>query len=287
MIVAVASGKGGTGKTTVATSLALACEGSVRLLDCDVEEPNAGLLLNPHLTIAETVELPVPLFSRDLCTQCGKCVEVCAFNALALAGKELLVFPNLCHGCGSCFYFCQNNALTEDRRRIGLVQQGWAGKIAFSRGLLDVGEALALPVIQEVKKNIGDEEHTVIDSPPGTSCPVIAAVRGADFCVVVTEPTPFGLHDLDAVTALLQTLGIPHGVVINRYDLGDERVDAFCREKGIPVLMRIPFDRRIARSIGRGRPLVAELPEWRERFRQLWRDVERMMWDARNCSTQR
>ncbi len=276
MIVAVASGKGGTGKTTVATNLALAGPDRVRFLDCDVEAPNAHILLQPELEPGTPVRLPVPVFNAAKCTGCGRCVEVCAYNALALVGRELMVFEGLCHGCGGCVYFCPEGALEEAQRVIGVVERGRAGKVGFFQGRLNPGEALAPPVIAAVRQEAAaaeDQLDTIVDCPPGTSCPAIAAVRGVDYCLVVTEPTPFGRHDLEAIVEVLNILDVPHGVVINRADLGDGEVEGFCRERGIPVLGRLPFDPRIGRCFNTGRPVVSELPVWRQTFKRLWRDI--------------
>ncbi|MEW5763077.1 MAG: ATP-binding protein [Bacillota bacterium] len=274
MIVAVASGKGGTGKTTVAVNLALACRDRVGFLDCDVEEPNAHLLLHPEIREREPVYFPVPVFAAGKCDRCGRCVEVCTYNALALVGRELMIFEGLCHGCGGCLHFCPTGALTEGRREIGIIERGRTGTVLFAHGKLRPGEALAPPVIKALRRNAPAGKFTVIDCPPGTACPVVAAVRGADYCLVVTEPTPFGQHDLEAVTRMLALLGIPYGVIINRADLGDGAVEDFCRDRGIPILGKIPFDRRIASSFAAGKPFIKELPEWRETFARWWDRIE-------------
>ncbi|ACX52215.1 Cobyrinic acid ac-diamide synthase [Ammonifex degensii KC4] len=273
MIVAVASGKGGVGKTTVAVNLALAAEEEVILLDSDVEEPNAHLLLRPEIEKETPVPLLVPVFHRERCTGCGKCIEVCAYHALALIGRELLIFDKMCHACGGCIYFCPEKALTEGERVIGILQEGRAGKVRFVQGRMSVGEALAVPVIKKLREKQG--AHTIIDCPPGTSCPVIQAVKGADFCLVVTEPTPFGQHDLRLLIEMLRVLKVPAGVIINRADLGDEEVEEYCRQEGIPVLLKIPFDLEIARSFAAGVPFVARLPRWRQAFSDLWQRLKR------------
>ncbi|MEW6446813.1 MAG: ATP-binding protein [Bacillota bacterium] len=270
MIAAVVSGKGGTGKTTIAAGLALSLDAEIQFLDCDVEEPNAHLLLHPEIVSSEQVCLPVPVLESGRCTGCGRCVEVCAYNALASIGEEVLIFEELCHGCGGCIYFCPEQALVEGQRAIGVVERGRAGKITFSRGKLNVGEALAPPVIRALRRSADPAVDTILDCPPGTSCPVVQAVRGADFCLVVTEPTPFGQHDLEVVTEMLRFIGIPYGVVLNRADLGDEGVHDFCRERDIPVLLEVPFKKEIARCFAAGVPFTEVFPAWRERFQALW-----------------
>ena len=247
MIVSVASGKGGTGKTTVAVSLALSIGAGVQLLDCDAEEPNAHIFLRPVIGDSRPVSIPVPVIDEKKCTYCGRCREVCAYHAIAVVrqpdgtGGSVLIFPNLCHGCGSCAFFCPEKATTETPRRIGIVETGIAGPIRFGHGRLDIGEAMAPPVIRGIKRGIEAGRTIIIDAPPGTSCPVVEAVRGSDYCVLVTEPTPFGLNDLVLAVGVLRKLAIPFGVVINRAGLGDEETDAYCRKERVPVLMRIPF----------------------------------------------
>jgi MinD superfamily P-loop ATPase len=269
MIVAVASGKGGTGKTTVATSLALAAGREVRLLDCDVEEPNCHLFLDAPTGHVEPVGLPVPVIDSQLCTACGVCGEVCQFNAIAVLPDGARVFPTLCHGCGACTWLCPEEAIREEARPIGEIATGRLGAVELVTGRLAVGEALAPPVVREVRRRGADADVVVVDAPPGTGCPVMAALRGADVALLVTEPTPFGLHDLSLAVEAVRLLGIPFGVVVNRAGCGDDRVQAYCRGQGIPLLLEIPQDRRIAEAYARGRPLVAAFPEWRTAFADL------------------
>lgn len=275
MIIAVASGKGGTGKTTVAVNMALAMEKEiqVRLLDCDVEEPNAHLFLKPEFESSVPVAIPVPEVDAARCTGCGRCAEVCAFNALAVLKKNVLVFAELCHGCGSCAYFCPEKAITEVERPIGVVESGPASGLEFVHGRLNPGEAMSPPLIKAVKKKAGPSGVTVIDVPPGTSCPVVAAVKDSDFCLLVTEPTPFGLNDLDLAARMARKLGLPAGVVINRCDIGDGAVEEYCRDASLPVLLKIPFDRELASRYARGEPAVHALPAWGETFRKLFHQI--------------
>lgn len=274
MVVAVASGKGGTGKTTVAVSLALAL-GRCRYLDCDVEEPNGHLLLRPVLTATEPVSKPVPVVDEAKCTRCLECARACAYHALAVLPDRVLVFPDLCHGCGLCAWVCPEQAITERLLPVGVVETGSAGEIQFVQGRLNVGEPMAVPVIRAVKHHIAPDRENIIDVPPGTSCPVVQSLEGCDFCLLVTEPTPFGLHDLRLAVETARTLGIALGVVLNRADIGDDATERYCRDEAIPLLLRIPFDRAIAEAYARGEPLLAARPEYAGRFRTLWDSFSR------------
>jgi MinD superfamily P-loop ATPase len=278
MIISVASGKGGTGKTLVATSLALSLEkGTVQFLDCDVEEPDAHLLLRPSLDSARPVMLPVPKVDETRCTFCGHCSEVCAFNAIAVMGRTVLLLPELCHGCGACAYLCPEDAITEGGREVGTIEVGMAGNVRFAQGRLAIGEAMPVPVIRAVKALADTSTAVIIDAPPGTGCPVVEAVRGSDFCLLVTEPTPFGLHDLTLAVELMHDLAIPCGVIINRDGLGDDAVERYCAEQGVAVLLRIPFDRRIAELYCRGVTLAEGMPEWKGAFRDLLEKVRELV----------
>jgi len=279
MIISVASGKGGTGKTLVATSLALSLSDNykVQLLDCDVEEPNANILLRLAVDQSRPVYIPIPKVDETRCTYCGKCAEVCAYNAIAVLKEKVLVFPELCHGCGACSYLCPESAITEEGREMGVVERGDSGNLELIQGKLNVGEAMAPPVIREVKKYIDPTNIIIVDVPPGTSCPVIEAVKGGDFCLLVTEPTPFGLNDLSLAVEMVRKLGIPCGVVINRVGVGDEEVERYCHQEGIPILLKIPLDRNIALLYSKGIPLVEGVPEWREEFLRLFQDINRII----------
>jgi len=282
MIVTIASGKGGTGKTLLATGLAWVVTASqvpVHLLDCDVEEPNAHLFLNPTFAQSEEVTVPVPRVDPARCTLCGRCAQVCAFHALAVVREKVLVFPELCHGCGSCVLQCPEQAIVEEPRRLGEIKLGRAGAMHFACGLLDVGQALATPVIRRLKQRaipVASEPALVLlDAPPGNACPVVEALRGSDFALLVTEPTPFGLHDLElAVEVARGELGLPVGVVVNRDGVGDQGVDDYCARAGVPILLRIPLDRRIAEAYADGRLWVDALPEYREPLYCLYQAVQ-------------
>jgi len=278
MILSVASGKGGTGKTLVATSLALSVKdrGNLSFLDCDVEEPNAHLFLKPDFRSQETVSISVPSVIEDICTHCGKCAEVCAYNCLAVLKDRVMVFPELCHGCGACSYLCPEKAITEAGRPVGQVDVGHVQGIDFVRGTLNVGEAMAPPVIKKVKEHIDPARDTIIDVPPGTSCPVVESVRGSHFCLLVTEPTPFGLNDLALAVDMVRELGIPCGVVLNRAGVGDTGTQDYCRSQGVPILMEIPLDREIARLYSQGVTLVEGMPAWRQAFIDLYSEIQRL-----------
>ena len=266
MILAVASGKGGTGKTTVAVNLARMLGSEVQLLDCDVEEPNVHLFLKGSRFKEETVTILVPQVDESLCDGCGECGRFCEYHAIVSFGTNPLVFPDMCHGCGGCARVCPKRAIQETDKRIGIVETVQAGNITLIQGRLDVGGAMAPPLIRAVKTRLRNSAPAIMDAPPGTSCPVIATLRGADYVVLVTEPTPFGLHDLKLAVAMVRTLGIPLGVVINRIGIGDDRVHAYCNGQNIPVLLEIPDDRRIAEAYSRGKLLVESLPEYRGLF---------------------
>jgi len=275
MILSIASGKGGTGKTTVAVNLALSLDENqpVQFLDCDVEEPNAHFFLKPEIAMRIEVTLPIPEILEDKCTFCGKCAEVCAYNAIAVLKDNVLVFPELCHGCGGCSLLCPEKAINEKGQRIGDIEFGSTNDIQFIQGKLDIGQAMSPPLIREVKKHINSTRTIIIDAPPGTSCPVVESVKGSDFSLLVTEPTPFGLNDLRLAVETLKKLEIPSGVVINRSDIGDSQVEEYCLEQNIPVLMTIPMDRNFAVAYSKGKTIIETQPDYREKFQELFRKI--------------
>ncbi len=277
MIISIASGKGGTGKTTVATNLALALSPEAQLLDCDVEEPNAHLFIQPQWEKSEAVSTPVPVVDEEKCTHCGKCAEICQFKAIVVIGETVLCFPELCHSCGGCMLVCPEKAISEGGRELGLVETGRRNGLEFVHGKLRVSEAMSPPLIKKVRELARPNSLVIIDAPPGTSCPVIAAMKDADFVLLVTEPTPFGLHDLKLAVGAVRVLGIPCGLIINRSDMGDDRVKEYAGEEDLPVLMEIPFDRRIAEAYSKGEALVDVMPEWREKFKALYRRIQEMV----------
>lgn len=274
MIISIASGKGGTGKTTVATNLALAL-GGVQLLDCDVEEPDCHIFLNIDLKKIEDVSISIPKIDKTKCDFCGKCSKFCQYNALAVVPSGVLFFPNLCHGCGGCMLVCPRGAITEEKQVIGVIDRGNSDRIEFYRGVLNIGEPRATPIIKALKTKINRNKNVILDSSPGTACPVIETIRETDFCILVTEPTPFGLHDLKLAVEVAKSLKVPFGIVINRDGIGDDRIEKYCRSEHIPILMKIPQSEEIANLYSNGRPFVLEMPEWRKKFIDLFKLVER------------
>ncbi len=270
MIIAVASGKGGTGKTTVSVNLAHTVGHGVQLLDCDVEEPNAHLFLHGSDSGSDIISIPIPEVDESLCDACGECGRFCRYHAIVSFGSSPLVFPEMCHSCGGCALVCPRGAIHETGRRIGVVETRESDGVTLVQGRLDIGVAMAPPLIRAVKARVKHNGTTVIlDAPPGTSCPVIATLRGSDFVLLVTEPTPFGLHDLRLAVDMVRELAIPFGVVVNRMGVGDDRVHQFCRVQEIPILLELPDDRRIAEAYSRGELVVDALPEYSSHFATL------------------
>jgi len=276
MKIAIASGKGGTGKTTVATNLAYVASRngqSVAYLDCDVEEPNGQIFLKPQISESKPVGNLVPQVDDATCIHCGKCGEICQYSAIVCVGEKVLVYPELCHGCGGCTLVCPVGSITETLGELGKLETGQAGAIRFVQGLLNIGEAMSPPLIREVKAAAPDVDLVIVDAPPGTSCPVIESVRNSDFVVLVTEPTPFGLNDLKLAVEMVRTLKLPFGVVVNRADLGDRQTRSYCQVNRIKVLAEIPDDRRIAEAYSRGEMVCEAVRQYGSVFAQLLREI--------------
>ncbi|TFF86433.1 (4Fe-4S)-binding protein [Candidatus Thorarchaeota archaeon] len=276
MILTVASGKGGTGKTTVAVNLALSI-GESRVLDCDVEEPNVHTLLHPEEIKSETVFLPTPVVDKDKCTLSGKCGEFCQFNAIFVGKKDVLIYNELCHSCGGCKIVCPEGAISEVGRPVGQTYEADVQEHHLVYGELKIGEPIATSIIGAVKEHIDKDSVNILDAPPGTACPVVETMQDSDFLILVTEPTPFGLHDLSMAVDVVRELDIPLGVIINRAGIGDDAVNKYCAENDIPILLEIPFNREIAELYSRGVPFVLEMPEWKERFMDMYSEIRRII----------
>jgi len=274
--IAVASGKGGTGKTTVATNLAalLASKGRrVFYADCDVEEPNGHIFLKPTITDSSRIGVPVPEIDPTRCTGCKECGKACQFSAIICIDKEVLTFSELCHGCGGCSLVCPEDAITEVQREIGDIEQGSVDGIGFIQGTMRIGEAMSAPLIHAVKQKLPSSGVVILDAPPGTSCPVIEAVRDTDFVLLVTEPTPFGLNDLKLAVEMVRALGLEFGLIINRCDVGDDDVRIYCEHEKIPLLLEIPDDRRIAEAYSCGQLALKAVPGLSDTFDRLWENL--------------
>jgi MinD superfamily P-loop ATPase len=277
MIIAIASGKGGTGKTTIATNLACVVARSgqeVQYLDCDVEEPNGHIFLKPVVEQTQEVAVGVPQVDTQKCNGCGDCGRLCQYSAIVCLKETVMTFEPLCHSCGGCMLVCPTGSITEKNKPIGFIDVGAANGVKFAQGRLNVGDVRTPSLIRGVKQEASERGVVIIDAPPGTSCPVIEAVRGADLCLLVTEPTPFGLNDLKLAVEMVMELKLPLYVVINRSDSGDDRVYRFCREKGINIAMELPDDRRVAEAYSSGEVVVDVLPEYKEYFKRLARTVK-------------
>ena len=272
MNIAIASGKGGTGKTTIATNLALSLQ-NVQLIDCDVEEPNANIFLQTQIKEREEVTIKIPIIEKKKCDFCGKCADFCAYNALAVVSSSVLIFPELCHSCKGCQLVCPKDAIYWKDRSIGTIEHGIGNNLDFYHGILNIGEAMALPLIKSLKKKIKKNKHVILDAPPGTSCPVIETINNSDYCILVTEPTPFGLYDLKLAIEVVNHLHIPFGVIINRDGIGNNIVELYCHKEKIPIVMKIPHSEEIAQLYSRGIPFVKELTKWQHEFNQLFTQI--------------
>ena len=271
MIVSVASGKGGTGKTTVAASLTTVWDGPLVAVDLDVEEPNLHLFLRPTVEGREAAHLEIPVLDQSRCTYCGTCSDLCQFKAISVMGKLVLIFPEMCHGCGGCLAICPEKALSPGQRELGEISWGRAGGAQFLMGRLRVGEAMSPPFMRLVKAKLDEmlaasPVDAILDAPPGVSCPAVNAVIDSDVIILVTEPTPFGFHDFQLAWEAFAPLGKPMGTVVNRAGLGSKDLYGFCRDKGLPILAEIPFDRAIAEAYARGRVIADVSPQLRETF---------------------
>jgi MinD superfamily P-loop ATPase len=274
--IAIASGKGGTGKTTIATNLAMFLSGAGRKVcyaDCDVEAPNGHIFLKPHISRRRAVSIPVPEVDEAKCTGYGECGQICQYSAIVCIRQEVLTFHQLCHGCGGCTLVCPVEAIREVPREIGAIEEGSSNGVDFVHGKLNIGEPMAPPLIREVKKSLPPDAETVIDAPPGTSCPVIEAVKGADYVVLVTEPTPFGLNDLKLAVEMTCQLGLPFGIVINRSDIGDDRVAAYAANESIAILLEIPDDRQVAEAYSRGEAVLSLGNKYKDMFSRLMGNI--------------
>jgi len=272
MRIAVASGKGGTGKTIIATNLAwiAARKGhSVAYVDCDVEEPNGHLFLKPHIEVTRSIGQLHPIVDDQKCAHCGLCSDICQYSAIVCVGDKVLVYPELCHACGGCTLVCRSGAITEVLRETGKLEVGMAGPIHFVHGVLNIGEAMSTPLIRQVKAESTSQEMRIVDCPPGTSCPVIESVRGADMVLLVTEPTPFGLNDLRLAVEMVRAMKLPFAVLINRADVGDRKVQEYCRREWIEILAEIPDDRRVAEAYSKGLLACEAVPEFRRSLEEL------------------
>jgi len=275
MKISIASGKGGTGKTLVATNLALAItDRPVQLLDCDVEEPNAHIFLKGQVQDEHVVHTLVPQIDEGLCQYCGVCTDVCTFNAIALFDKNFLIFEDLCHNCSACWRLCPHGAIMPKQREVGTVTTSEIDGVKLLTGRVKVGVHASPPVIKAVKEKCIDGIN-ILDGPPGSSCPVMETVSDTDYCVLVTEPTPFGLNDLTLAVEMITTLGLKCGVIINRDGPDSNIIEEFCEQHQLPILMRIPFDMDIASSYARAAVLVHQDLKWRERFADLYHRIVR------------
>ena len=277
LVIAVASGKGGTGKTTIAANLAHVAFGvgqKVQYLDCDVEEPNGHIFLKPRINRSQQVTVDVPQVDLEKCTGCGKCGEICQYGAIVSVKETVLTFEQLCHSCGGCWRLCPADAIKPKPLNIGDIDFGKAGGVDFVGGKLRIGYVRTPSLIKEVKQYIKKGHLAIIDVPPGISCPVVEAARGTDFVLLVTEPTPFGLNDLKLTVGLVREMNLPCAIVINRYGIGNDEVEKYCEAENIDIVLKLPDDRRIAEAYSSGKMMVDELPEFKNHFVDLTKAIK-------------
>ncbi|RKY30779.1 MAG: (4Fe-4S)-binding protein [Candidatus Omnitrophota bacterium] len=275
MVITVGSGKGGTGKTLISTSLAMSI-GNVQFFDCDVEEPNSYIFIKPVIEEEIGIETFVPEVDLSKCNFCKKCQEICRYNAIAVLKNKVIVFEQLCHHCGACIWVCPNKAISEKKVKLGTIRKGKSDSIEFFEGRLEVGQATSPPLIRELKKYIEKGKDVIIDSAPGVACPFVNAVYGSDFVILVTEPTPFGLYDLKLAVEVCENLNLKKGVIINRSGKGDNLIEDFCREKNIPVILKIPFRREIAEGYSKGLSLPEIDPQYKMEFKTLFEKIKNL-----------
>ncbi|QQY79851.1 MinD superfamily P-loop ATPase [Keratinibaculum paraultunense] len=274
MNIAVLSGKGGTGKTTISTNLALLLKANY--IDCDVEEPNGFIFLKPEYITKQYVEVEIPEIDEENCTLCGRCVEICKFNALAKAKDKIILFDKLCHSCGACILACPIDAIKFTKRTIGVIEQGKKGEILLKRGLLNIGEPISVPILKELLKDLPEEEINLLDSPPGTSCNVVNVLNYADIAILVTEPTAFGLHDLKMAVELVKRLNIPFGLIINKYDENNLYLKEYIEEEGIKIVGYLPYKKEIAEAYSKGKILIEE-KEYKDAFKNIANNIKEVL----------
>ena len=300
MNIAVLSGKGGTGKTLLSVNMA-ATSKSATYIDCDVEEPNGYLFFKPEEIVEENVSVKIPEVNKELCSGCRKCVDFCKFNALAFIKKAPIVFGDICHSCGGCSLLCPENAITEKDKVIGKIEKGKSQGIDIYTGILNTGEVSGVPIIEklleetrksssngEISNNIeGNEKLSIIDCPPGSACIVMESIKDADFCVLVAEPTAFGAHNLEMVYELVSLFGKPFGVVLNKCLDGENPSEEFCKEKGIKILGRVPFEKELGELNSNAKIAARESERYNKLFKNILETVKGEVQHERASYTER